>query len=104
MTGGQVGLGHRSAAAWVRVRVGWGLVVVCVCPPDDLYGRPRLRLRDLPCLSVCLSICVPIHNRCAGTATAVCVTVVRCGTVWCTVLYILLYFLYTLNFYKLERI
>ena len=63
---------HASAVAWVVCGLVWGIGLrrlgcvcgrrlgtgSCVCPPDDHYGRPRLR----PCvsLSVCRGLC-PLH-------------------------------------------
>ena len=56
--GVRVGFGHRFAAAWVRVRAAFGDGWLCVCPPDDHHGRPRLRPRvSLPAW---LSVYLPL--------------------------------------------
>ena len=59
--GPRVGLGHRFAAAWVRVR-GRRLgtrVVVCLSARRPIeFGRPRLRRPCVSLCTVCLSVCL----------------------------------------------
>ena len=69
--------GAALVGPWVRVRAAFGGGQLCVCPPDDHNGRPRLR----PCvsLSACLSICLPVCLLvCLPACLSVCPGGVRC--------------------------